>query len=279
LVPKKTPNIICTTFAANALLDMHGWSGEKRFLEAAESAAAFVAEVLYTREGADAWFNYTPLERTQVHNANVLGAALLCRVAQYRPEQNFSELGLQAARFSVARQNSDGSWYYGERKTPSQEWIDNFHTGFTLCALADIAQFTGTHEFATSFTRGLDYYVSHFFEADGAPKYFHDRGHPYDVHSAAQSILTLRRLKDAHPDARAISNKVLDWTLRTLWDERGYFHYQQHRYWRNRIPYLRWGQAWMLLALATVIEDDAAVSGTAADDARSSACVRGNGSI
>jgi hypothetical protein len=42
--------------------------------------------------------------------------------------------------------------------------------------------------------------------------------------------------------------------VRHMWDERGYFYYQKHRYWTNRIPYLRWGQAWMLLALATMMD-------------------------
>jgi hypothetical protein len=51
-----------------------------------------------------------------------------------------------------------------------------------------------------------------------------------------------------------LAYKVLCWAIENMWDERGYFCYQQHRFWKNCIPYLRWGQAWMLLALATFLE-------------------------
>jgi len=34
----------------------------------------------------------------------------------------------------------------------------------------------------------------------------------------------------------------------------GYFYYQRHRFHTNRIPYMRWSQAWMMYALARVNE-------------------------
>ena len=253
LVPKETPNIICTTFAANALLDLHGWNGDARLLEAAKSAAAFIREVLYVSEGGEDWFNYTPLEQTQIHNANLLGAALLCRVAQPGANKGLLEPALKAARFSVKRQNQDGSWYYGERKQPSQEWVDNFHTGFNLCALADVAQFADTREFNPSLSLGLEYYVANFFEPSGAPKYFNDQTYPIDIHSAAQSVITLLALKDLRPGNVELAMRVLKWTVDNLWNADGYFYYQRHRYWTNRIPYMRWGQAWMLNALAATL--------------------------
>jgi hypothetical protein len=33
----------------------------------------------------------------------------------------------------------------------------------------------------------------------------------------------------------------------------GSFYYQRHRLWTNRVPYMRWGQAWMLRALAKLL--------------------------
>src|SRR5947207_14372481 len=50
LVPRGCPNIICTTFAANALLDLHEQVREPRYLDAACSAAQFILEVLFWRE-------------------------------------------------------------------------------------------------------------------------------------------------------------------------------------------------------------------------------------
>jgi hypothetical protein len=254
VIPRSCPNIICTTFAANALLDAFEAGGDSRYLEAAASAADFILQTLYQEEGETCWFNYTPVERHQVHNANLLGAALLCRVAGSTGNEKLLPRALRATRFTVSKQTPEGAWYYGEREQPSQKWIDNFHTGFNLCALRNIGRYARTDEFEQALRSGLNYYVRNFFDPDGAPKYFHDSRYPLDVHSVAQSIITLIALKDLDSAHLKLAHKVLDWGVRHMWDERGYFYYQKHRYWTNRIPYLRWGQAWMLLALATMMD-------------------------
>ena len=74
---------------------------------------------------------------TRVHNANFLGAALLCRVYKHSGEKKFLEPALKVARYSAAKQHDDGSWDYGE--SPTQRWVDNFHTGYNLCALRSIS--------------------------------------------------------------------------------------------------------------------------------------------
>jgi hypothetical protein len=254
LVPAGSPNVVCTTFAANALLDAYEATGLPDYRDAAVSAAQFVLEQLYCEEGGLAWFNYTPLERVQVHNANLLGAALLCRAGAYAPEHDFVPPALRAARFSVDRQNPDGSWYYGERISPSQKWIDNFHTGFNLCGIRNVGIFAKTDEFESCLKRGFEFFLENFFESDGAPKYFHDQKYPLDVHSVAQGIITLVTLSDLNATNLDLAHSIFQWSLENLWDDRGYFYYQQHRFWTNRIPYLRWGQAWILLALATLLE-------------------------
>ena len=40
------------------------------------------------------------------------------------------------------------------------------------------------------------------------------------------------------------------WTIATMQEKDGYFVYQIHRRFTNRIPYLRWSNAWMMYALA-----------------------------
>ena len=37
-----------------------------------------------------------------------------------------------------------------------------------------------------------------------------------------------------------------------MWDERGFFYYRVLRGLTIRTPYMRWSQAWMLLALAVM---------------------------
>ena len=188
----------------------------------------------------------------EVHNANLLGAAYLCRVARVTGDRKYLEPALEAARFSVARQHDDGSWAYGE--APTQQWIDNFHTGFNLVALRRIRDFAGTAEFDAAIRKGLAFYKSHFFRDDGAPKYFHDAVYPIDIHSAAQSIITLAEFSDSGKDNLALAHKVLGWTLGNMRSPRGHFYFQKRPRSTVRTPFMRWSQAWMLLALATLLE-------------------------
>lgn len=253
LVPEGTPNIICTTFAGNALLDAYEFSQDPSWLEAAVSAAQFILDVLFWRvPSGGACFSYTPGGLTEVHNANLLGAAFLCRVGRMSSQSKFLGPAVDAARYSVAKQHDDGSWDYGE--SPTQRWIDNFHTGYNLVALNRIGDCCATGEFSTSTDKGLSFYKEHFFRSDCAPAYFHDRTYPIDIHSVSQSILTLLEFADRVDDNLLLALSVLAWAMDNMWDDRGFFYFQKRRHHTVRTPFMRWGQAWMLLALSALFE-------------------------
>jgi hypothetical protein len=252
LVPKDSPNIICTTFSANALLDACERRPNQAWLEAAASAGDFLLNELFVPEDrARPYFRYTLVGRGEVHNANLLGAAFLCRVAGITGDKKYAGPALDAARFSVSRQNADGSWFYGE--LPSQRWIDNFHTGFNLVALREIRRHSGTTEFDAAMARGFAFYKARFFRGDGAPRYFHDATFPIDIHSVAQSLITLAAYRDAGEDNLDLACDVLGWTLRNMWSRRGFFYFQKRAALTVRTPFMRWSQAWMLLALSKLL--------------------------
>ncbi len=255
IVYRGMPNLVCTVFVANALLDAYENNQEPRCLRMAVSAAEYILNDLYwTESDSRAGFSYPlPSVRTSVHNANFLAAALFCRVFKHSGDNKFLEPALKVSRYSVSKQNGDGSWDYGESST--QRWVDNFHTGYNLCALRSISQFAETSEFDSHITRGFDFYRNHFFRDDGAPKYFHNRTFPIDIHSVAQSIITLLTFKDLDENIPSLTKTVLQWALAHMWDERGYFYYQVLPFGKNKISYMRWAQAWMLLALSTLLNE------------------------
>jgi hypothetical protein len=261
LVPKGAPNLVCTSFVADALLDAYEIKGESHCLNMATSAADYILNELYwTEKDSIAGFSYPdPLLRVQVYNANFLGAALFCRIYKHSGEQKFLDSALKVARYSAAKQHGDGSWDYGE--LPTQRWVDNFHTGYNLCAIQTIARDTGTHEFDCTLLRGFKYYKNHFFLENNAPKYFHHRAYPLDIHSVAQSIITLLAFKDVDVDAQRKAFSVFEWAMRNMWNRHGYFYYQKYPLFINKISYIRWSQAWMLLALATLLEHCSKLSG------------------
>ncbi len=253
VVPEGAPNLVCTSFVANALLDAYEVAGDQTCLTMAISAAEFIATKLYWSEGiSSVGFAYPlPSFRSQVHNANFLGAALVCRAAKHAGDPKFLERALNVARHSVAQQRVDGSWLYGEM--PSQQWIDNFHTGYNLCALRTIARYAETSEFEEPLRRGLEFYRANFFGPEGEPKYFHDRTYPIDIHCVAQSIITLVELADLDAGNVRLAHLVLEWAMRHMWDERGFFYYRVLSLLTIRTSYMRWSQAWMFFALSTFL--------------------------
>jgi len=265
VVPSGTPNLVCTTFVANALLDAYDYCQDSRCLDMAVSAAEYMLNELYWTDGTRTSFNYPlPSVRSEVHNANFLAAALLGRAYSHTGDKKFIGPALQAARCSAAKQQADGSWYYGE--AASQHWIDNFHTGYNLCALRDLSRYASTTEFDSVIQRGFEFYRSHFFGADGVARYFHDSTYPIDIHSVAQSVITLVTFNDVDPGSLKLASSVLNWAMTHMWDDRGYFYYRVLRSHTNRISYMRWSQAWMLLAMVTLQEASASVGAENLDE-------------
>jgi hypothetical protein len=254
VVPAGAPNLVCTSFVGNALLDAYEQRHNSQCLSMAVSAAEYILDELYWTDGASDGFSYPlPALRGQVHNANFLAAGLLCRAYRHTGEEKFLGPALRVARYSAAKQHIDGSWYYGE--APTQRWIDNFHTGYNLCALQSIGQYAQTSVFESYTRRGLEFYRAHFFREDGAPRYFHNRTYPVDIHCVAQSIITLLALRDLDPGNVPLARSVFRWAMDHMWDDRGFFYYQVLRFYTNRISYMRWSQAWMLLAIATLLHE------------------------
>jgi hypothetical protein len=249
LVPRFSPNLVCTTFAANALLDAYELGLGDGFLGAAVSAGEYIAKELYWNDGQHAGFAYPlPDIRVPIHNANFLGGALLCRLARLTDEKALMRPALGAARYSAASQNEDGSWPYGLGST--RQWVDNFHTGYNLCALQSIGADVRTNEFEPALLKGLTFYLRHFFTESSAPKYFHNRVYPIDIHSVAQSVITLLALGRLDPRAEPLAQSVVAWAMQHMWDDRGFFYYRVLRGVKIRTSYMRWSQAWMLLALS-----------------------------
>lgn len=247
--PRDTPTVVATTFIGSALLDAYEITGEVKMLNLARSACDFILKDLnrtYNDKGNFA-FSYSPLDKTVVFNASLLGSRLLSRVYSFTLEKELIDASRQSVAFCCDYQKSDGSWSYGT--LDFHKWIDNFHTGYNLECIADYIRFSGDKGFEGNLNRGFDYYINTFFTAEGIPKYYNNSVYPIDIHSPAQFVITLAKLNKMH-EHRKLIDKVLDWTITNMQSEKGYFYYQINKYFSSRIPYMRWAQAWMFYALS-----------------------------
>jgi len=251
--PRFTPTVVATAYAGGALLDAYEILPDARFLETACDAKNFILKDLNRTHDAagDFAFSYSPLDETQIYNASLLGTRLLSRIYFHTNKTELIEAARRSAAFCCKNQRADGSWSYGT--LPFHSWIDNFHTGYNLECLETYRRISGDADFDEALKKGFDFYIENFFTQDGIPKYYDRAVFPIDPHNTAQFVITLSRL-GRFEEYRATIDKVLRWTIDNMQNEKGYFYYQRTARFTNRIPYIRWTQAWMFYALTEYIK-------------------------
>ena len=254
LFPKYTPTVVATNFCATALMEAYEVTRQQVYLDVALSAAQFVIKDLHRTAYRDGFlFSYSPLDGNDtVFNASLLGARLLSYCYHYTKDEAYCTLARQTISACCAEQAEDGSWVYG--MLPVQSWIDSFHTGYNLDALIAYQELTGDTSFADHIERGLAYYLEHFFEADGTPKYYHDRTYPIDIHCPGQLFVSLTRLH-RYDEHRELVDRVMAWTIDNMQDKKGYFYYQMKPGLSSKIPYMRWSNAFMFCAMSYYLLD------------------------
>jgi len=254
--PQDAPMIVPTAFAARAFIEAYEAFSDDEYLKTASSACDFIVnDLARTYESSDeVCFSYSRSDKTQIFNASLLAAETLASVGALTGERELCELATKAARYVARRQRADGAWAYGA--DDGQEWVDSFHTAYVLLSLARIAQSCGDPdaEIESSLQRGFSFWRRSFFLADGWPKYYHDSLYPADAHAAATAIVTLLELQKLDAGAHELAGAIAGWTITNLRDTRGFFYYQRRRFGTVRTPFMRWTQAWMLYALARLLE-------------------------
>ncbi len=253
-LPKGTPTAVNSCFNGRACLEAYALQGDPGALKSARSVCDFVlGDLNRLEDGETTAFSYSPLDRYFVHNATALASSHLAMTSKYTGEKALARAAGKAMGAVARRQRGDGTWPYGEDDVARKTGTDSFHNGFILESLKVYAEGAGDDTYHQTLKRGLEAYQEKFFLADGAPKYFLEKAFPFDIHSAAQAIIVLSSMRKEGADA-GLCRKVLDWTLANLRDESGFFYYRKTGRATNRIPYMRWSQAWMFLALATYLE-------------------------
>jgi hypothetical protein len=169
---------------------------------------------------------------------------------------DYMRLGLNAANYALSEQNDDGSIFYWGRIQDhySPRHLDHYHSGFEVRSLYSIWKITGEDKFYRAFKKYYDFYLSNFFENKTIPKLTPEYKYPINIHSCAEAILCNSILVNEFPECEEYLKNVLIWTIENMQDKQGWFYYMIRNFngieWKAKIPYIRWGQAWMLRGLS-----------------------------
>lgn len=270
-LPRGTPSVVVTATVGDAWLRHYETTAAADSLKILEGIAEFLTRGLNrpVDDGDRLCFSYTPLDDFKVHNANLFAAAFLAKLGQLTSNENYLDLALRSVRYTLAEQNEDGSFYYWGSEPATI--IDHYHTGFVLRHLHTVLDCTGSQSISEPLHRAYDFYLERLFDADGAPRFTPDTRFPIDVHSCAEALLCINQLAPSFGGGHALEPTFRFSQENMLSSDGWYYAALQRRAGKVRaveIPYLRWGQAWMLLAFASVA---AATSGET-DSALDNAC-------
>ena len=253
---KGLPTIVITSYVANAFLDLYELTKNKKYLEIARSSCEFILKDLHiTKTEKGICFSYTPIDKYIVHNANALGAALLARVYALTKEDILLEYSKQAFDFLISYQKNNGSWSYSiDLNKKRERYQIDFHQGFILDALCNYLVYTNPQDekYVKTLLRGSEFYIRMQFNSSGYAYWRLPKKWPTDIHNQAQGIITGCKLYNFFNQKKYLdfSKTIVKWTIKYMQDPTGYFYYQKWPIFTNKIPYMRWGQAWMMLALS-----------------------------
>ena len=52
------------------------------------------------------------------------------------------------------------------------------------------------------------------------------------------------------------ANVIAEWTIKNMQDAKGNYYYQKWPFITNKISYMRWNQAWMMVALTHLLNNN-----------------------
>jgi polysaccharide biosynthesis protein VpsJ len=250
-VPKGTPNIITTYYVARALFELGKITNNESYLNVAIDAAHFMSQHLFNKSSKGSYFRYIPNENTFVHNASLWGASLCVQIGNYISDSSLIDKGMDAVQTSRNAQKTDGSWYYGSRN--HHKFIDGFHSGYNLEALQAINDIIKCSEIDACIQLGYNYYLRTFITDDADVKYYSNSIFPLDVHSYAQAIITISKIGSGEQDfilCQAVLARMIE---KFYLENKASFIYQKKRFYKNRINYMRWTQAWAYFSMSTYL--------------------------
>jgi len=248
------PNAVVSTFVGEALIHAYQVTQNQKYLNAAISIACFISEdlpVLYENNNERAIAYVLRKVDAIVLNNQVLTGAFLAKVSQITGSQKLHSIAKKQINYTVNKKTNYHAWYYTYPSRKSHITHDNYHTGGILDGILEYFEATGDDQFMDSYWKGLVYYHHYLFEPCGAPRWMNNQKFPFDIHGAAQGIITFKKASLYQSDYLYHAEKIVCWTIKNLYRKKtNDFAYRIGRFVKWNYSLMRWCNAWISCALA-----------------------------
>ena len=253
-----TPSGVVTSFVIDGVYEYLKVFGDKDAEEIIHSAAKYInVDLPVTELDGGLSIAYTPHSKGACYNASLLGAEILVKSAALNHNIEYLNKAKSAVNFVLTRQKEDGRWNYSFNPENNTERAQiDFHQGYVAQSLYRYMELSGDRDpkIESAVRRGLDFYFKNQFFENGRAKWRLPKLYPADIHNQSQGIISLVEMNSYSDQYLPFADKIAKWTIDNMQHKNGYFYYQKFKNFSNKIPYIRWSQAWMLLALSTLLD-------------------------
>lgn len=257
-VTKGFPSVIHHLYIIRALYEYYEIFKDESIKNKVIESSGFILEnIKFTNYKEGICFNYNPKSEGCCYNASLHATGCLAMVYYFSKDNSLLEMVKQSVNFVISKQKKDGSWFYGFTNNPENErkQID-FHQGFILESIFDIKELLEIHNplWENAIKKGVTFYRDKQFLNNGRSLWRIPKIFPVDIHNQAQGIITFSKLNEYNINYLNFSKKIAQYTIENMQDKKGFFYYRNYKYYKNKIPYMRWSQSWMLLALVNLLK-------------------------
>ena len=246
-LPTWSPTIVVTGFIAQGIYAYYKVTKDPVAMEVLEGISAFMLSLPKTGNENGICFSYSNTMQDVCFNASMLGAEHFARMYSITGDEVSKKLALKATNFTIHHQLKNGAWPYSLNEKGEARLQIDFHQGFVISSLLEVIEHLKEipDEWNQALIRGVNFYRKEQFTAEGRSFWRWPKEWPTDIHHQAQGIITFSRLGNIE-----FAQRIADWTIDNMRGKDGSFYYRVHRWGKDRTRYMRWGQAWMALALA-----------------------------
>jgi hypothetical protein len=247
------PSIVVTSFVAKGIYAYYLATGNEEAKEVLRSCCDFILHDLpITDTEHGICFSYTDVKKDCCYNASVLGAEILAKAYSITREEELKTKSLQAVDFILFHQQPDGHWNYSIDMINGKERTQiDFHQGYIIQSLFEIKNVLSLDDFRieNAIRKGLAFYFKEQFLKNGRSLWRIPKEYPVDIHNQSQGIITFAMCKDYSEEYFNFAGTIASYTISNMQHKNGYFYYQMFKTHTHQIPYIRWSQAWIMLAL------------------------------
>lgn len=252
------PDIIGTANALKAIALLYLLDNRKDLKDIIKSIHSFFKS-MYECTSDLSYFLYTPFSKGKIvpnASAEALEALILSIDVHRDPE--ILKICENTLKSLQTMQRENGSWFYSIYPSGKRYQQLDFHQGYLIDGLISSTSLyfsINNQDLKYSIIKATEFYKG-MFASDGRSFYRYPKFLPTDIHNQAQGIITFCKLYNIYKDEYYLdfAMKIAKWTVVNMQDSKGYYYHQKGHIVTNKIPYMRWGQAWMLLALAILID-------------------------